>query len=191
MISPILKIVHSLHLDICPWTLSVSRSSQFFESVTVRFSEQIHNVRGQLEYSCIFSRQIGRRLFIYFSFCNYTQKASLHALTLPDVICDPVNIGANTGVHRKCVAWARSAGHPWGCSTEDPPTTLHTRQGATTVAITDAASSSSHADHGTLIYWSSICSPTLAVTRHWRRCLFQARSKCVGIRVNPSPSCML
>ena len=136
-----------------------------------------------LEHNCL--------LFAEIVYLFLILKASSRARTLPDVICDPVNVGANTGIHRKCVTRARFASHPWGRSTEDPPTTLHTRQGATTVAITDTASFASHANHGTLIHWSSICSPTLAVTRHWRRCLFQTRSKWVGIWVDPSPSCML
>ena len=58
---------NSLHLalkigsDICPWTLSVRRSSQFRSRKTVRFSEQI---MSEDKYPIIFSRQMETIVYI-------------------------------------------------------------------------------------------------------------------------------
>ena len=56
--------------DICPWTLSVPRSSQFSSNVgktgrsrkTVRFSEQIMSAD---KYPCIFSCQMAAIVYLY------------------------------------------------------------------------------------------------------------------------------
>ena len=57
-----LNLVAKICSDICPWTLSVPRSSQTVRSQTVRFSEQIMSAD---KYPSIFLRQIKAIVYFY------------------------------------------------------------------------------------------------------------------------------
>ena len=105
-----------------------------------------------------------------------------------NLLIDPVNVGTNTGVHRIPVSRARFVSHPRGRSTKDPPATLHTRQGPSTVSHTHTASFATNTDHGAFIYGLSVSLSTHFVVHYRNRGLFQLRSKYGGIWVDPSPA---